>query len=133
MFEIKIQYSELPTISNCLNLSIKDVYNYMEFEATLIIEYNNSIFFSEEVAIVEFYWYISRWYKEISSGINKEFVYSTIEYTKPILTFSNLNDKVWVIDSLWRKSNPIAVDETVIFEQVRNFISKVTRLLKSNV
>lgn len=133
MFEIKIQYSELPTISNCLNLSIKDVYNYMEFEATLIIEYNNSIFFSEEVAIVEFYWYISRWYKEISSGINKEFVYSTIEYTKPILTFSNFNDKVWVIDSLWRKSNPIAVDETVIFEQVRNFISKVTRLLKSNV
>ena len=105
----------------------------MEFEATLIIEYNNSIFFSEEVAIVEFYWYISRWYKEISSGINKEFVYSTIEYTKPILTFSNLNDKVWVIDSLWRKSNPIADDETVIFEQVRNFISKVTRLLKSNV
>lgn len=133
MLRIKAVYSGLPAINNCQSLSIDEVYSYMKYEAELVIEYGGRVFFSEEVAIVEFYWYICRWYWAVSSGRKEDFLYSTVEHTKPILTFTSLDDKTWIIDSIWRKSDPISVEKTNLFEQVSGFIDKVEASFKSDI
>lgn len=131
MLRIRAVYSALPAISGGLS-SIDDVYGYMEYEAELIIEYGGGVFFSEEVAIVELYWYLSRWYGAVSSGKEENFTYPTVEHTKPILTFTRSGDKTWIIDSIWGKCSPAAVGERDLFEQVAGLIEALGAMFKSD-
>lgn len=131
ILRMKAVYSELPAVNTPL-CSIDDVYNYMEYEAELIIEYGDRVFFCEEVAIVEFYWYISRWYNAVSSSEKANFAYSTVEHTKPILTFTRSGDKTWVIDSIWGKGSPVVVGERDLFEQAAWLTETLGAMFKSD-
>ena len=62
-FEMNIRFLESNVQKACHSIkTIDDVYEYISIEGRLVIKQNEQIMFSEDIAAVEFYWYISKWY-----------------------------------------------------------------------
>ena len=112
-------------------VTIDDVYEYIFIEGHLEIIKNKQIVLSEDIAVVEFYWYISKWYSEGSIKQKLEFRYNTIEHIEPILLFSYYHDKLWKISSPWLKSaTDIIVEEHVLESEVNRLICYLEKELE---
>ena len=84
MFEIEIVLHELSIQkAKFSSMKIDDIYEYLPIEGRLTIRKNKQTIFSEDIAVIEFYWYIFNWYKE--EGIERKlpFIYTTVEYFEP--------------------------------------------------
>lgn len=107
-------------------MSLDEIYSYMFYEAELIIKNDEMIFFDEEIAVIEFYWYLVKWYSEYLKGSIKPFVYSTVEYVEPILVFSLQQNNLWKIDSIWKKCDDALTIESKIFNyEISELINKI--------
>lgn len=133
MFEINVELAgQILPRADYSRMTIDEIYRHLSWEANLTITYGNQIFFREEVAIVEFYWYLSNWYREYLSGSCRPFVYSTVEYKEPILLFSYYDDKYWYIDSIWRQfEKAILIDNQVLYSEVSKLVEKLMLAIES--
>ena len=107
-------------------MSIDEIYGYLPWEADLTVACNNQILFTEEVAIIEFYWYLINWYRRYLTGNTDKFAYSTVEYTEPILVFSPRQNQYWEIDSIWKKCDkPVVIKEEMLCYEVRKLLEGI--------
>lgn len=129
MLKIDVKFLEgqsLLRTNDYTHMSIDDIYSYMFYEAELIIKNDDMIFFDEEIAVIEFYWYLVKWYSEYLKGSLKPFVYSTVEYVEPILVFSLQQNNLWKIDSIWKKCDDALIIESKIFNyEISELINKI--------
>ena len=127
MFTIDLIFlGEPPPKDSYSSMTIDQVYGCLSWEADLTIVYDNQILFSEEVAIVEFYWYLVNWYRKYLAGNRKAFAYFSIESTEPVLFFSPQEELHWTIDSIWKKcSKPAVVKEKLLCSEVRKLLEKI--------
>ena len=125
MFTIKIDFLECqPTKASYSKMSLDQIYSFLSWETNLIVAYNNQVLFSEEVAIIEFYWYLAKWYRRYLAGNIEPFIYSTVEHTDPILVFLPQQNRYWKVDSVWKRYDK----STLIKEQ--ELCSEVHKLLE---
>jgi len=69
MFTINIDFlGQQPPRAPYSRMSLDEIYGYLLWEADLTVTYNNQMLFSEEVAIIEFYWYLVNWYRRYLTG-----------------------------------------------------------------
>ena len=133
----KINYSilsDIPPKKHYSEMSIDSVYQYISYEAQLEIMYDGEILFSEEISIIEFYWYLLNWYKNDYMGNRNPFTYTTVENTEPILTFEFQQDNSWKIDSIWKRcKNPAIVFETDFHTEISNLIIKMSSNIENSV
>lgn len=129
MLSIHATLSEpLPPASAFSEMSLDDVYSYIQWEANVTVAYNDRVIFSESVAIAEFYRYLVRWYRGFLSGDRSPFAYRTVEHSEPILTFAPISPHRWVIDSIWSQcAVPITVDEGMLCSEVRRFTEELPK------
>ena len=128
MFKININFSgQKPTKAPYSRMSIDEIYGYLLWEAELTVTYNNQIIFAEEVAIIEFYWYLANWYRRYLIGNADQFVYSTVEHTEPILVFSPQQNQYWKIDSVWKQCDkPALIKEEILHSEVHKLLERIT-------
>ena len=128
MFTINVKFlGQQPPRAAYSRMSIDEIYSYLSWEANLTITYNNQILLSEEVAIIEFYWYLVNWYRGYLTGSKDQFVYSTVEYTEPILVFDLQQNHYWKIDSPWRQCDkPALIKEEILYSQVHKLLERIT-------
>ncbi|MBE6556820.1 MAG: hypothetical protein E7664_03650 [Ruminococcaceae bacterium] len=127
MFTMNIEFS-IPISYRAMysKMTIDEIYDYLDWDATLTIKHNNQIFFEEEIAIVEFYWHLLHWYRDFLSGQKQHFIYSTVEHTEPILVFSLKNNNDWAIDSIWKKhEKPFLIKEEILIHEVKKVIKTI--------
>lgn len=124
MFQITVDFrGHLPNKKHYSKMAIDQIYEYLSCEARLIITYEDKIIFSEEVAIIEFYWYLLNWYNQFKGGRKIPFKYTTVEYVAPILVFSVHGVNCWEIDSIWKCCDePIIIDNMVFFREIDKLI-----------
>ena len=120
----------VPNKKQYSQLTIDQIYEYLSYEAKLTIACNNLIIFSEEVAIVEFFWYLSNWYKGFRAGNKDPFIYTTVEFTAPILEFSASEINCWRIDSIWKRCDEAVIVDDLAFS---NEIDRLIRALKATL
>ena len=127
MFTININFlGQQPPKAPYCKMSLDQIYSYLSWEADLTITYNNQILFSQEVAIIEFYWYLIKWYRRYLTGNTDQFVYTTVEYTEPILIFSPQQEQCWKIDSIWKRCDkPILINDKMFHFEVRKLLDKI--------
>lgn len=127
MFTIDISFlAQQPPRASYSKMSLDQIYSNLSWEADLTVTYNKQILFSEEVAIIEFYWYLSKWYREYLSGHIDQFVYSTVEHTEPILLFSPRENQYWEIDSVWKQcGKPALIEEQAFCSEVHKLLEKI--------
>lgn len=131
MFEMTINLlgPKMQVINHTI-ITIDDVYQYLSVEGHLEISHNKQIVFSEDVAAVEFYWYIFKWYRVSSIEQKIPFSYNTIEHVEPILYFSHFHDQLWKVDSPWMKTTiPVIADEHALESQVYRLIGYIEKNL----
>ena len=128
MFKININFSgQKPPKAPYSRMSIDEIYGYLLWEAELTVIYNNQIIFAEEVAIIEFYWYLANWYRRYLIGNADQFVYSTVEHTEPILVFSPQQNQYWKIDSVWKQCDkPALIKEEILHSEVHKLLERIT-------
>lgn len=103
--------------------------DYEEIE--IIFFDGDSVFFKEPCALIEFYWFITQWYAKYNKGIYIPFVYETIEFYEPILTFKKMSDSFWQIDSIWKElDHPLIVNEDELISVVDNLVAKLRCFLE---
>ncbi len=127
MFEIAIDIT-YPTAQrqDYLSMSIDEIFNYISFDGHLTIINNNQTVFSEDVPVVEFYWYLSKWYRE--GGIKKKelFKYYTVENDDSVLVFSNDFENRWKISSPWIKTEtPCFVTGNELDSQIKKILNDI--------
>lgn len=132
MFTIKINFlGDKPPKAAYYRMSIDEIYDYLFWEANLTITYNNRIIFSEDVAIIEFYWYLLRWYRGYLAGNKEQFSYCTVEYTVPILGFALKKSGYWEIDSVWNQCDkPALIKEEILCSEVQLFLVKIMEVIE---
>lgn len=132
MFEMEIALLE-PSVQKAhySSMKIDDIYEYLSVEGRLTVRQNKHIYFSEDIAAVELYWYILNWYRADSIKRKLPFRYTTIEYVEPILTISFYHERYWKVDSPWIKSpTTLVVEEHVLESQVQKLICYLTENLE---
>lgn len=108
-----------------------EIYDFLSFEGHLVLRDDLQIFFSEDIAAAELYWYLCEWYNTDGIQHKRAFTYDTIEYYTPILTFSYHQGRQWIIDSPWRKAPaPIMVEESILDAKVRDLLSRLAKYLE---
>lgn len=127
MFKINVKFlGKHPPRAAYSKMSIDDIYAYLSWEADLTITYNNEILFSEDVAVIEFYWYLVSWYRRYLAGDNVQFNYTTVEYTEPILVFSYQQNHYWRIDSVWRQCDePALIKDEMLCSEVQRLVDSL--------
>ena len=127
MFAINVNFlRQQPPKAAYSRMSIDEIYGYLSYEADLTIIYNNQVLFSEEVAIVEFYWNLVNWYRKYLTGNKEQFVYSTVEHIEPILVFSRQQNHNWIIDSIWRQcGKPALISEEILSSEVHKLLERM--------
>ena len=126
MFTINIKFLDSPPKALYSRMSLDEIYGYLLWEADLTVTYNNQMLFSEEVAIIEFYWYLVNWYRRYIIGIADQFVYSTVEHSKPILVFSPRQNQYWEINSVWKQCDKSAlVKEEILRSEVHKLLEEM--------
>lgn len=132
MFEINVDLSRhIPPRAAYSRMTIDEIYGHVSWDADLNITNNDQIFFSEEIAIIEFYWYLTDWYRRYHTGNNVPFVYTSVEHTSPILVFLYQNGGIWEIDSPWRQCNTaILIEEQVFHTEIRNLVARLSFALE---
>ena len=127
MFTININFlGKQPPRASYSRMSLDQIYSYLSWEADLTIIYNNQILFSEEVAVIEFYWYLVKWYHKYLTGNTEQFVYSTIEHPEPILIFSPQQNQYWKIDSIWKQyGKPALIKEKMFHSEVHKLLEEI--------
>ena len=127
MFTISIGFlGQQPPRASYSKMSLDEVYGHLPWEADLTITYNNQILFSEEVAIIEFYWYLVKWYCRCHTGNASRFDYSTVEHTEPILVFSPQENQYREIDSIWKQCNkPALISEEMLLSEVHELLEGI--------
>ncbi|MBQ8741265.1 MAG: hypothetical protein IJY79_06925 [Clostridia bacterium] len=127
MFTIDIDFlGQQPPRAPYSRMSLDEMYGYLIWEACLTVTYNNQILFSEEVAIIEFYWYLVNWYRRYLTGNAVQFVYSTVEHTEPILVFSPQQNQYWKIDSVWKQCDkPALIKEEILHSEVHKLLEGI--------
>ena len=133
MFTINLKFlGDQPPKAPYSRMPIDEIYDYLFWEADLSITYNNRIIFSEEVAIIEFYWYLLRWYRGYLAGNKEQFSYSTVEHTAPILVFSLKQNCYWEIDSVWKKCDKaVLVNEEMLCSEVHLFLERIMEVIEN--
>ena len=133
MFKMDVSVSDISIPKNAYSkMTLDQIYDYMSYDANVVISYKNSVFFEEEVAIVELYWYLCHWYETYQSGMVIPFEFSTIEHTEPILVFSKSGDGHWIMDSIWKHlDDPICMEENDFIDEVKNFLENLCSALES--
>ena len=105
------------------SMTIDEIYDHISIEGHLTVSLNEQIVFSEDIAAVEIYWYLAKWYR--AGGIKRKvpFRYTTVEWVGPILTFSYCHGDHWRVDSPWIKgpASPV-VEEYELESQVQKLI-----------
>ena len=133
MFTININFlGQQPPSAPYSRMSLDQIYSsYLSWEADLTIIYNNQVLFSEDVAIIEFYWHLVNWYRRCFTGDAVQFVYSTVEHTEPILVFSPQQNQYWKIDSVWKQcGTPALIEEQTFHSQVHKLIEEMVVALE---
>lgn len=127
MFTISVRFlGQYPPRAAYSKMSIDEIYDYLPWEADLTITYNNQIMFSEEIAIIEFYWYLANWYRKFLVEDKEPFVFATVEHLEPILVFSPQQNRYWTVDSTWRRCDePALIKEDALYSEVRNLLEKI--------
>ena len=127
MFTINIDFlGQQPPRAPYSRMSLDEIYGYLLWEADLTVTYNNQMLFSEEVAIIEFYWYLVNWYRRYLTGNADQFVYSTVEHTEPILVFSPQQNQYWKIDSIWKQCDkPALIKEEILHSEVHKLLEEI--------
>ena len=127
MFTIDVDFlGQQPPKALYSKMSLDHIYSNLSWEADLTVTYNKQILFSEEVAIIEFYWYLYKWYNEFLLGNIDRFVYSTIEHTEPIVFFYPLGNQYWKIDSIWNRcGKPALIEEQTLCSEVHILLEKI--------
>ncbi len=120
--EIALNEPDIPK-AHYASMRLDDIYPYLSVEGTLTVAYNDQIVFSEDIAAVEFYWYLANWYRAESIKRKIPFRYTTIEYFEPILSFSYSGENQWNVESPWIKSSPLLVPEALLESQVQKLVS----------
>lgn len=133
MFTINVDFlGQLPPRASYSKMSIDEIYGYMLWDADLAITYNDQILFSEEVAIIEFYWYLFRWYRRCLAGHEDQFAYSTVEYSAPILVFTCQPNHNWEIDSVWKKcGDPVLINEDMLLSEVQQLLLRIQMAIET--
>ena len=128
MFKISIDFlDQPPPRASYSRMTIDEIYGYLPWEANLSIIYNNQVFFSEQVAVAEFYWYMFNWFRKYLAGKKEQFIYSSVEHTEPILVFSNIQNGYWSIDSIWKQySGAALIEDQLLFSEINNLMNKLT-------
>lgn len=127
MFTININFLEQhPPRAPYSRMSLDKIYGYLLWEADLTVIYNNQILFSEEVSIIEFYWYLVNWYRRYLMGNMDQFIYSTVEHTEPILVFSPQQNQLWKVDSVWKQCDkPALIKEEMLHSEVHKLLEEI--------
>ena len=127
MFTISTKFlGQQPPRAAYSRMPIDEIYDYLSWEADLTIIHENQILFSEEVAIIEFYWYLYSWYHRYLTGHNNQFVYPTVEHTEPILVFSPQPNHYWKIDSIWKRCDePVLIKEEILHSEVHQLLERM--------
>lgn len=133
MFTITIDFlGQQPPSASYSRMALDEIYGYLLWEADLTITYNNQILFSEEVAIVEFYWYLVNWYRRYLAGNADRFIYSTVEHTEPILVFSPQQNQHWKIDSIWKQCDKSAlIKEETLLSAVHKLLNGIMAAIEA--
>ena len=125
MFKIHTEYLGLTPCKDAYSeMTIDEIYNYLSMEAVLSIRINNQLLFEEQIAIVEFYWYFTKWYREYSAGNKLSFSYCSVEHVMPIITFTFNRNGNWEVDSIWKHC------EKAVLVEDRLFSVEVAKLAK---
>lgn len=132
MFEMKIDlFKQNVHKARYSLMKIDDIYEYLSVEGNLTIIENKQLFFSEDIAVIEFYWYITKWYKADGIKQKNPFRYTTVEYIEPILTFSFDHGNLWIIDSPWKTSHThLVVEEHTLESQVQKLIDSLAETIE---
>ena len=132
MFEISLNLLEQNVRKNHYSsMRIDDIYDYISVEGHLTLVQDGQEIFSADVAAIEFFWYISKWYRSESIKRKWPFEYSTVEYFKSILTFSYYREGLWKIDSPWMRSgSSLIVEERVLALQVQKLVCHLAESLE---
>lgn len=105
--QINISFKLTSDISNIDYKKKKDYSNVYNIQGMLNIRINNELFFSEEIALLEFYIQVKKWFR---SKLDGSFYYNTIEVEdddNPLIKFVASSNK-YFISSPWGESQIIA-------------------------
>lgn len=127
--EIALNEPDIPK-AHYASMRLDDIYPYLSVEGTLTVAHNDQIVFSEDIAAVEFYWYLANWYGAESIKRKIPFRYATIEYYEPILSFSYSREDQWNVESPWIKGSPLLVPEDLLESQVQKLLSGLAAVLE---
>lgn len=93
--------------------------NFMTLDANLKIKYNNTIYFDEDIAIIEFWLQLNDW---LNGSSNDEFQYHTMEVDdefNPLISISPIGE-CYKITSPWIESEIALIDNKT--EMVKKLI-----------
>ncbi|MGP4066380.1 DUF7878 domain-containing protein [Oceanobacillus sp. M65] len=119
--QINISFKLTSDISNIDYKKKKDYSNVYNIQGMLNIRINNELFFSEEIALLEFYIQVKKWFRNKLDG---SFYYNTIEVEdedNPLIKFV-ASDNKYFISSPWGQSQIIATAKTdSLIESIKLF------------
>ncbi|WP_233880040.1 DUF7878 domain-containing protein [Virgibacillus halodenitrificans] len=105
--QINISFNFISDISNIDYKKKKDFSNVYNIQGMLNIRIENELFFSEEIALLEFYIQVKKW---LSNKFDGSFYYNTIEVEgddNPLIKFV-ASDNNYFISSPWGQDKVIA-------------------------
>lgn len=119
--QINISFKLTSDISNIDYKKKKDYSNVYNIQGMLDIRINNELFFSEEIALLEFYIQVKKWFRNKLDG---SFYYNTIEVEdddNPLIKFV-ASDNKYFISSPWGKSQIIVTSSAdSLIESIKLF------------
>jgi len=98
-------------------------------EGSLSIYQDSLLFFDEPMPLLELGAHLYRWL--FLHGATTKFTYLSMEHDEPILVFTQMNEKLWVIDSIWRKCDPLHVTQQGLMSAIAQFLARLDRDLQA--
>jgi hypothetical protein len=110
----------------------KDYANVYRIDGELKLEVNGEVFFQEDIAILEFYLQLKKWF---SKKVNNSFYYHTLEVEddeNPIIKFVAAGDNYY-LSSPWSKGKLVYIIEASLLEKtVESFVENFSEKLDNH-
>ncbi|MGX4667838.1 DUF7878 domain-containing protein [Cerasibacillus sp. JNUCC 74] len=107
----------------------KDYANVYRIDGELKLEVNGEVFFQEDIAILEFYLQLKKWF---SKKVNNSFYYHTLEVEddeNPIIKFVAVGDN-YSLSSPWSQGKLVYIIEASLLEKtVESFVEDFSEKL----
>lgn len=130
--QINFKFELLCDISEIDFKEKKDFSNVYNIQGDLKIEIKNTLFFSEGIALLEFYIQLKKW---CSDGKDNNFYYNTIEVGEednPLIKFILAGD-YYYISSPWAKNDLVtSVKAGYLEKSINKFLSEFEESLYDN-